>query len=38
LLGLDRFVYPAPHRRVLVHMLYHLGQAGFVWGLAWEIA
>lgn len=35
LLGLDRFVYPAPQRRVLVHILYHLGQAGFVLGLGW---
>lgn len=35
LLGLDRFVRPAPQRRVVVHMLYHLGQAGFVLGLAW---
>ncbi len=35
LLGLDRFVSPAPQRRVLVHMLYHLGQFGFVLGLAW---
>jgi alkenylglycerophosphocholine/alkenylglycerophosphoethanolamine hydrolase len=35
LLGLDRFVRPAPYRRVLVHMLYHLGQAGFVVGLVW---
>jgi uncharacterized membrane protein YhhN len=34
-LGLDRFVRPAPRRRVLVHMLYHLGQAGFVVGLIW---
>lgn len=33
LLGLDRFVSPAPRRRVLVHILYHLGQAGFVLGL-----
>ena len=35
LLGLDRFVTPAPQRRVVVHMLYHLGQAGLVAGLAW---
>lgn len=35
LLGLDRFVHPAPNRRVVVHMLYHLGQAGFVVGLGW---
>jgi alkenylglycerophosphocholine/alkenylglycerophosphoethanolamine hydrolase len=35
LLGLDRFVTPAPQRRVVVHMLYHLGQAGLVVGLAW---
>lgn len=35
LLGLDRFVRPAPRRRVLVHMLYHLGQAGFVVGVVW---
>jgi len=36
LLGLDRFVTPAPQRRVVVHMLYHLGQAGLVAGLAWS--
>jgi len=35
LLGLDRFVKPAPRRRVVVHMLYHLGQLGLVLGLAW---
>ena len=35
LLGLDRFVRPAPGRRVVVHVLYHLGQAGFVVGLGW---
>jgi len=35
LLGLDRFVLPAPGRRVVVHVLYHLGQAGFVVGLGW---
>lgn len=35
LLGLDRFVSPAPRRRVLVHMLYHSGQAGLVLGLGW---
>lgn len=35
LLGLDRFVRPAPRRRVVVHILYHLGQAGFVLGLGW---
>lgn len=34
LLGRDRFVRPAPGRRVVVHMLYHLGQAGLVVGLA----
>jgi len=34
LLGSDRFVTPAPHRRVYIHMLYHLGQAGLVIGLA----
>ena len=34
LLGLDRFVTPAPNRRVVVHMLYHLGQLGLVLGLA----
>ena len=37
LLGRDRFVAPAPRRRVVVHMLYHLGQAGFVLGLAWTV-
>jgi alkenylglycerophosphocholine/alkenylglycerophosphoethanolamine hydrolase len=34
LLGSDRFVKPAPHRRVYIHMLYHVGQAGLVIGLA----
>ena len=34
LLGLDRFVSPAPRRRVLVHMLYHSGQLGLVVGLS----
>lgn len=33
LLGLDRFVRPAPRRRVVVHILYHLGQLGLVLGL-----
>ena len=33
LLGSDRFVQPAPHRRVVVHILYHLGQLGLVLGL-----
>lgn len=33
LLGTDRFVTPAPNRRVVVHMLYHLGQAGLVIGV-----
>lgn len=37
LLGLDRFVSPAPQRRVLVHVLYHLGQLGFVLGLGWAV-
>lgn len=37
LLGLDRFVSPAPRRRVLVHVLYHLGQIGFVMGLGWAV-
>lgn len=34
LLGSNRFVAPAPRRRVLIHVLYHLGQAGIVVGLA----
>ena len=34
LLGSDKFVQPAPHRRVWIHRLYHLGQAGLVAGLA----
>ena len=33
LLGADRFAQPAPQRRVVVHILYHLGQAGLVLGL-----
>lgn len=32
LLGMDRFVEPAPQRRVWVHWLYHLGQVGLVLG------
>ena len=31
-LGSDRFVRPAPHRRYIVHVLYHLGQAAIVAG------
>lgn len=31
-LGSDRFVRPAPHRRHLVHILYHLGQAAILAG------
>ena len=34
LLGSDRFVTPAPQRRVYIHMLYQLGQAGLVIGMA----
>jgi uncharacterized membrane protein YhhN len=34
LLGSDRFVTPAPNRRVYVHVLYQLGQAGLVIGLS----
>jgi len=30
LLGHDRFVTPEADRRVVVHMLYHVGQMGFV--------
>ncbi len=33
LLGHDRFVEPRPDRRVVVHLLYHLGQWGIVLGL-----
>jgi len=33
LLGSDRFVTPRPARRVWVHRLYHLGQAGLILGL-----
>ncbi len=33
LLGHDRFVESRPERRVLVHLLYHLGQWGIVLGL-----
>ncbi len=33
LLGANRFVAPAPQRRVVIHVLYHLGQAGIVVGL-----
>ena len=32
LLGSDRFVRPAPDRRVVVHLLYHLGQAAILAG------
>jgi alkenylglycerophosphocholine hydrolase len=32
LLGSDRFVRPAPERRVLVHVLYHTGQAAILVG------
>lgn len=31
-LGSDRFVRPAPHRRHVVHILYHLGQAAILAG------
>jgi len=31
-LGSDRFVRPAPHRRHVVHILYHVGQAAIVAG------
>ena len=34
LLGWGRFVGPAPGGRVLVHVTYHLGQAGLVLWLA----
>lgn len=34
LLGSDRFVTPAPNRRVYIHMLYQLGQAGLVIGIS----
>lgn len=34
LLGSDRFVKPAPQRRVYIHVLYQLGQAGLVIGIA----
>lgn len=34
LLGTDRFVTPRSDRRVWVHVLYHVGQAGLVLGLA----
>lgn len=33
LLGSNRFVTPAPDRRVFVHVLYHLGQAAIVVGV-----
>jgi alkenylglycerophosphocholine hydrolase len=32
LLGSDRFVRPHPERRVLVHVLYHTGQAAILAG------
>ena len=38
LLGRDRFVHPAPRGRVIVHVLYHVAQAGFVWGLVWTVS
>lgn len=33
LLGANRFVEPAPQRRIYIHILYHLGQAGLVLSL-----
>lgn len=38
LLGADKFVSPAPQRRVWIHVLYQLGQAGLVIGLATTFA
>lgn len=38
LLGSDRFVTPAPQRRVYIHVLYQLGQAALVIGTATTFA